>query len=467
MKGLAQDSLLEFLAAVQSSHVADGNGTSEPVPRPARPRALNLQLIWERRGLLKRVAVATFAISVIVALLLPHEYESSVSIMPPDSSSGLLSMLAAVTGKGTPDLGAFDSLLSLKSTGSLYISLLASRTVQDRIIDKLQLQRVYRARYMETARKTLARRTEVKEDRKSGVISVIVTDRSPRRARDIAQTYIDELNHLQAEVSTSSARRERIFIEQRLVSVKADLEDAETQFSAFASKNSTLDIKDQAKAMVESEAVLQAELIAAQSELQSLKQIYTADNVRVRTVQAKVDELRQQMQKLNGTDTALASGGDASGDLYPPIRKLPLLGVEWADLYRRVKIQETVFDLLTQRYEIARLQEAKEIATVNVIDSPNIPERKSGPHRVLIVLGCTLFSIVGALMFIAGSARLNELEADDPRKLIVLSAVTRATRARDLYRRYVGSNGAKAPSADAADGVKRQTSDSAAHDGSR
>lgn len=467
MKGLAQDSLLEWLAAVQSSQAGGENGAREPIPRPARPRALNPQLIWERRGLLKRVAIAAFVISAIVALLLPHEYESSVSIMPPDSSTGLLSMLAAATGKATPDLGAFDGLLSLKSTGSLYISLLASRTVEDRIIEKLQLQRVYRARYMESARKTLARSTEVKEDRKSGVISVIVTDRSPRRARDIAQTYIDELNHVQAEVSTSSARRERIFIEQRLVSVKADLEDAENQFSAFASKNSTLDIKDQAKAMVESEAVLQAELIAAQSELQSLKEIYTADNVRVRTVQAKVDELRQQMQKLNGTDAALAPGSDASGDLYPPIRKLPLLGVEWADLYRRVRIQETLFDLLTQRYEFARLQEAKEIATVNVIDSPNIPERKSGPHRVLIVLGCTLFSLMGALIFIAGSARLNELESNDPRKLIVLSAVTKVTRARDLCRQYIGANGVTAASADASDGVKRPTPDSADANGSR
>lgn len=415
---------------------------------------------------MQRVAAAAFVISVIVALLLPHEYESSVSIMPPDSSSGLLSMLAAATGKGAPDLGTFGSLLSLKSSGSLYLSLLESRTVLDGIIDKLHLQKVYRARYKESARKKLVRCTEVKEDRRSGVISVTVTDRSPQRARDIAQTYIDELNRLQAEVSTSSARRERIFIEERLVSVKADLEDAENQFSAFASKNSTLDIKDQAKAMVESEAVLQAELIAAQSELQSLKQIYTAENVRVRTVQARVDELRQQMQKLNGTDAALAAGGDASGELYPPIRKLPLLGVQWADLYRRVRIQETVFDLLTQQYEFARLEEAKEIATVNVIDSPNIPERKSGPHRVFIVLGCTLFSIVGALMFIAGSARLKELEPNDPRRLIVLGAITRVTRARDLCRHYVGSNGVRASSGDASDGVKRPTSNTADHDGS-
>lgn len=437
MESLEQDALFERLAAMQGLKISADLRGRDAILESAKRSVLNLQLIWERRHLLYRVAITAFVLSVIIVLLLPREYESSVSIMPPDSSSGVAGMLAAVLGKASPDLGALaGNFLSLKSTGSLFVSLSRSRTVQDRIIDKFHLQKVYRARYKETARKTLRRRTEVKEDRKSGVISIIVTDRSPQRAHDIAQAYIDELNRLQAEVSTSSARRERIFIEQRLVSVKAELEEAENQFSAFASKNSTLDIKDQAKAMVESEAVLQAELIAAQSELQGLKEIYTVDNIRVRTVQARVNELKQQMQKLNGTDASLVSGADVSGELYPPIRKLPLLGVQWADLYRRVRIEETVFDLLTQQYEFARLQEAKEIATVNVIDSANIPERKSGPHRVLIVLGFTLLSIAGGLIFISGSARLNELEASDPRRLIALSAIEKLTRAWEHCSRY-------------------------------
>src|SRR6185437_4610569 len=114
------------------------------------------------------------------------------------------------------------------------------------------------------------------------------------RARDIAQSYVEELNALVSQVSTSSARRERIFIEQRLSSVKSDLENAEQQFSAFASKNTALDIKEQTKAMVESAATLRGQLIAAQSELQGLLQIYNPNNIRVRSVQARVDELKRQ-----------------------------------------------------------------------------------------------------------------------------------------------------------------------------
>ena len=125
------------------------------------------------------------------------------------------------------------------------------------------------------------------------MISITVTDGNPQRARDVAQGYVEELDRLVSQVSTSSARRERMFIEQRLATVKADLEDAEKQFSAFASKNTALDIKEQTRSMVESAAVLQGQMIAAQSELQSLAQIYTSNNVRVRALQARVDELKR------------------------------------------------------------------------------------------------------------------------------------------------------------------------------
>jgi len=313
----------------------------------------------------------------------------------------------------------------MRGSGALFAELFRSRSVQDSVIDKLDLQKVYKSRYKQDARKRLDSQTGVNEDRKSGVISVTVTDKSPQRARDIAQAYVEELNRLLAQVSTSSARRERIFIEQRLTAVKADLEDAEKQFGAFASKNSTLDIKEQTKAMVESAGVLQGQLIASESELQSLEQIYTSSNIRVRSLQARVDELKRQLQKLEGTDASLVSSGISDGshsdEMYPPIRKLPLLGVEWADLYRRMKIQETVYELLNQQYELARIQEAKEIPTVNVVDQANVPERKSSPHRLLIVLGLTFFSVIGAAVWIIGSERWQHMDPHDPGKLLAKS----------------------------------------------
>jgi capsule polysaccharide export protein KpsE/RkpR len=391
------------------------------VPELPSTRGLaNLELIWERRGLLYRVALRALVISTLITFLIPRRFESSVSLMPPkDAMSDSNLMLAAVAGKAAPGLGAMaGNMLGAKSTGALFVELMHSRTVQDQVVDKLNLQKVYWMRYKQDARKQLNARTDVTEDRKSGVISLTVTDGDPQRARDIAQSYVEALDRLVSQVSTSSARRERMFIEQRLVSVKADLEDAEKQFSAFASQNTALDIKEQTRAMVESAAVLQGQVMAAQSELQSLEQIYTPNNVRVRALRARTEELKRQLVQLGGSDSSLVADATSanSSDLYPSIRKLPLLGVQWADLYRRMKVQETVYDLLTQQYELARIQEAKEIPTVNVIDPANIPEKKSYPPRLLIIVVITAMSLAIAAIFIVGSARWQEKDPRDPKK---------------------------------------------------
>src|SRR5207244_4931283 len=134
--------------------------------------------------------------------------------------------------------------------------------------------------------------------------------------------------------------------------------------------------------------------------LKGLEQIYTANNVRVRSLQAQVSELKRQLEKIGGSDASLADPNAPNDTLYPSIRKLPLLGVEWADLYRRMKIQETVFELLNQQYELTRIQEAKEIPTIRVIDPPELPEKKSWPPRLLIILVLTLTTVAGVACWI-------------------------------------------------------------------
>lgn len=424
-----QNSVIDRVEEEAQSYAAS-SALNPLVREPDREAVAKLQLLFVQRKLIYKVAFRCCLLTLIIVLLLPPEYESTVSIMPPDSSD-MGSLMAAFMTKGSPEIAALaGGLLGVQTTGALVIDLLQSRTVQYRLVERFNLQGLYSTRYKESARKTLNRRTEVKEDHKSGVIRLTVMDHSPWRAHDLAQAYIEELNRIQAEVSTSSARRERLFIEQRLKSVKAELEDAEKKFSDYSSKHATLDIKDQAKTMVESAAVLQGQMIAAQSEVQGLEQIYTPANIRVRSARARVEELRKELQKLGGMPGATESETD-SGELYPSIRQLPLLGVEWADLYRRVKVEETVFDLLNQKYELVRLQEAKEIATINVIDSPNFPERKSGPHRLLILAAVAFLSSIAAMVWIIGSAHVQQLESDDPRRLIYFSLVGKISQLLD------------------------------------
>ena len=142
-------------------------------------------------------------------------------------------------------------VLGLKSTSDIFVGILGSRTVQDKLIQQFALRKLYGTSTMEDTEKALGEHTGISVDRKSQIITITVTDGSPQRAAAMGRAYVEELNRLVADLSTSSARRERVFLEQRLQGVSKDLEDAEKDFSQFASKNSAIDVKEQGKAMVE------------------------------------------------------------------------------------------------------------------------------------------------------------------------------------------------------------------------
>jgi uncharacterized protein involved in exopolysaccharide biosynthesis len=240
--------------------------------------------------------------------------------------------------------------------------------------------------------KKLANRTQISENKKSGLITVVVTDTDRQRAQQLAAGYAEELNKLLARVSTSSAHRERQFIEQRQTAVLAELSDAQQQLSQFSSSTSTIDIKAQTQATVDAGAKLQAQEIVAEAELESLRQIYGDDNVRVRSARERIGVLQRELSKIGGSANDTAP--PPTGELYPPLRRLPALAVRYANLYRRVRVQEAVYDLLSAEYESARIQEAKEIPTVNVVDAAGWPEKKSFPPRIYIMLGGTFLALL-------------------------------------------------------------------------
>lgn len=238
----------------------------------------------------------------------------------------------------------------------------------------------------------------------------------------MAQAYVDELDHLVVELNTSAAHRERAFLEERLKTVKQDLDSSAREFSQFASQNTAIDIQEQGRAMVGAAATLQGHLIAAQSELEGLRQIYADNNVRVKAVRARIGELQKKLEEMGGGD--ISPTGDAeSNSLYPSIRKLPLLGVRYAELYRANKIQETVFELLTQQCELAKVQEAKETPSVKVLDAAKLPEKKSFPPRLLIMfLGAFLAMMIGTVWILA-KAGWENIDAEHPGKLLAHDAI--------------------------------------------
>ncbi len=246
--------------------------------------------------------------------------------------TGLLSRTGGSGGGGLVGLGA--NLLGISDSGAVFIGVLNSRSVADSLVKKFDLKKVYRDRWEKDAREDLADRTNISQDRKTEIITITVEDRSPARAAALATAYVDELNRLLALVNTSSAHRERVFIEERLKVVRQELDTASKQLADFSTKTTTLDLKEQGKAMVGAVATLQGELIAYETQLSGLQQIYTANNVRVRSLQARVTELRHQLEQVRGSgvqpppgvaegDQAISQLPETSGPGRNLLRSLP------------------------------------------------------------------------------------------------------------------------------------------------
>jgi uncharacterized protein involved in exopolysaccharide biosynthesis len=392
--------------------------TSDPekMAEPAKliPTPSVVSLLWTRRWFLVKFVFYSILVASLVLALTPNRYQSTVRIMPPTSDPN--SMLAAamgMTGAGGISAIAGDAF-GVKTKGALYLSLLQSRNVQDDIIRRFDLQMVYHDRYMYTTRLDLDKYTGSDEDRKSGILTIVVTDRNPVRASQIANAYVDEMNRVSAENDTGASHRERVFLEQRLSEVRRDLDDASHQLAQFSSKNHTMDIKGQGVATVEAGAQLQGRMIAAESELRGLQQIYSEDNYRVRSAEATLTDLRRQLKSMGDSE------GNASGDqIYPSLRELPLLGVEYSDLLRRVTTQETVYELLTRQYELTKIEEAKELPVLRVLDAADIPEKKSSPKRLTDLAITSVLSIGAGIVIILYAAYWGALDPLDSKKQLV------------------------------------------------
>lgn len=383
-----------------------------------------LRLLLRHRRTLGRFVLVGGMVALLAAFLIPPQYESTTRLMPPDDqgSSGM-AMLAGLTGRlGGLGMMASDAL-GVKSSGALFTGILASRTVQDDLIRKFDLRAVYWTGRWDSARKKLAENTHISEDRKSGIITITVADRDPKRAALLAAEYVAELNRVVSQLSTSSARREREFLEGRLNEVRQDLESSEKEFGDFSSKNTAVDIKEQARAMVEAAATLQGELIATESQIEGMKKIYAENNVRVQALRARASELNAQLNKLGGKYQSPGNAADPSDNsMYPSIRKLPVLGITYADLYRRTKVQEAVFETLTQQYELAKVTEAKEIPSVKVLDAADVPEHKAAPSRSLILFLGVLLSLALGCVWVSSRDRWNKMDPESASKMFVIES---------------------------------------------
>lgn len=409
-----------------------------PAPEPEDKKGEKLWVLWRSRGFLWGVTWKALIASVVLAFVIPSHYKSSVRFVPGENSSNsggssMMGFLSKAIGSDSSSTGfGLDaaSLLGAKTPGAFYVEVLKSRTVQDRLINRFDLRARYRKSTYFEARKKLAQFTEVEEDKKSGVITLTVIDYEPRMAAQIANAYVDELNRLAVDLNTSSAHRERQFLEERLTTSKQDLARASASLSQFTSINSMVDPQNEGRAIMDAAARMQGELIASETELKGLQQIYSDDNVRVRTLKARMAELQSQLKKLIGQRNDTADVQDPAGwsAPYPSMHTLPGLGSRYAELYREAKIQEAVYAFVTQQFEMAKIQEAKELPIVRVMDAGVASEKRSSPIRSLIVAGSVFGAFVLACFWVLGRYRWQQLPIDDSYRMLAadVAAETRS-----------------------------------------
>ncbi len=370
---------------------------------------LLLQLLWAKQQVTMHWALAGFWGAILLSLVIPKQYVSTSKLMPPEAHSANKLALQQLTG----GLGSMaGDLLGVSSSGALLIAVMRSRTVEDRMVDKFNLKKVYRVGLQEKARTRLEEKTSFSEDPKTGMVVLSVTDSDPQRAAAMVGAYVEELDTLMSKLNNSSARREREFLQERLKVVKVDMDSAEKELSEFASKNAAMGISDQVRTMVENAGKLQGELIAAESQLEEVRQIYTNSSPQVRSLQARVSELVNQQKKLLGTYRGKAFvDGEAPASTFPTLRQLPVLGVPYESKLRKLKMEEAVYETLQAELDTVKIQEARESPAVEVLDLPEAPEHQSFPPRLLIIATGTGCAVILSGIWILGIARWREIDA--------------------------------------------------------
>jgi tyrosine-protein kinase Etk/Wzc len=283
--------------------------------------------------------------------------------------------------------------LGLKNPNDMYVALLTSRTVEDGMIDRFGLMQEYHAKRMSSARKALEHRTSVVAGSKDGLIRLTIEDGEAKRAAELANGYVEEFRKLSASLAITEAARRRLFFEQQLQQAKNSLTVAEEAMAKTQRSTGVLQIDSQARTLIESAAILRAEVVAKQVQIEGMRSFATDDNPELVLAKQELAALQAQLQKLGAQN-------DDSSDLNLSKGRATQAGMEYLRRYRDLKYQETVFELLAKEFEIAKLDEAREGSIIQVVDAAVIPDNKSFPPRTLIVIGTTILGFFVAVFWV-------------------------------------------------------------------
>jgi tyrosine-protein kinase Etk/Wzc len=378
-----------------------------------------LIVLGRRKKFLAVSTLAVFAVALIVTLLIPKRYTATITVLPPQQGSSLSSALLSQVG----NLGALGSLasgsLGLKNPADMTVALLKSRSVEDAMIQRFDLMKLYKEKRLSDARKSLENHTSIDSNIKDGLIRIEIEDRDPKRASDMANAYVDEYQKFSQHLAIGEAGQRRLFFEHQLVGAKNDLAGAEEALKASQQKSGMIQLDSQARALIESVAALRAEITAKEVEISSLSLSETSNNPDIRMAREQLAALQSQLRRIGGTQ----SGEDS--DLIVPRGKIPQAGMDYVRKLRDVKYNEMIFEILAKQFEVAKIDEAHEGAIIQVVDPAVPPDKKSFPKLSLIVPGVTFVWILLAIfgiLFLEGIRRASR-RPEDYRKLQAFKGV--------------------------------------------
>ena len=346
-----------------------------------------LLVLAREKKLILQVTMGATILAAIMVFIIPKSYTATATILPPQQNQSVLSAMMGQLA-GTQSLDLRD--LGLKNPSDVFVAMLKSRTVEDALINRFDLRKVYGVKSYQDARKKLEKRSEI-DPEKEGLISIAVTDRDPRRAADIANAWVEELRALNQNLALTEAAQRRAFFEQKLVAERNALSQAELALQQIEQQTGIIQPDAQTRALIGEVAEVRAQIAAKEVQLQSMGSYATPNNPDVKRVETELAKLRAQFASLSRTQAAAAPG---EGNLQVPTGRVAGAGLEYLQAARELKYHESFYDFLSRQLEAARIDEAKSAVVVQVVDKAVEPEKKSSPRRLLIIAVTALLSFL-------------------------------------------------------------------------
>jgi len=354
-------------------------------------------LLRNRKTVLAATAAALL-VSVAVSLLLPQWYKARATVLPPESTSAMPDIIGIMRYAGVKPT----QLPTVTTPSDIFAAILRSTSATEAVIDSLDLVRVYRCKSLKDAKERVFENTEVTIG-PEGLIEITYEDRERARSAEVANAFVRELDRFNRQTMVTGARRVREMVENRLAETRMDLEDAQNRLKAFKETTGAVFIAEQAAASIETAADIYGQLAGLEVSLERVKQFATDKS-------PEVIDLKLQMQALRGKLAEmgyLGSGSevDPGSRLFPRFDAAPGLEKQLADLTTEVEIKRTVYVVLSEQYEQARIEELKTASTLQVLDWARPPDFRSKPKRKVIVTVSTAAAFLLASAIVLRRAR--------------------------------------------------------------